>query len=131
MTTEHLSLSLYSRRRKWVELRGSAWPATVLHYNKQAKCSIPNVPCIMCYHMLRTTAAFFFNCQSAVLLKPAEEISAQASVLRLINTHIWMANRRPLDWTPVGLWDHQLLHIATEIVFILSNWTLTPQLIVR
>lgn len=33
--------------------------SVMLHYKKQAKCSMPNAPWIMFYHMLQTTAAFF------------------------------------------------------------------------
>lgn len=59
------------------------------------KCTIANVPWIMCYHMPQSTVAFF-NCSSAVLLKPIEDVSSLVFILRLINAHIFHHQRHTM-----------------------------------
>lgn len=145
----HVRSSQSGQKTAW--LHGSLGHAAILHDNRQSKCSVANVPCIMCHHMLRTTVTYF-NSSSAALLKSEKEISPPRLWFSAPNTRTFgstaahtssnLSNRfwTPVDqinttifslfpWTLVSA-NQQLLLVAMEIFSIAFDWTLRPQLIV-
>lgn len=106
----------------------------------RAKCAVDNVlshaPNYCCFFGLFVSSS----------LKPADNISSLALILRRINTHIGIMLGRPdtHSWTSFFfmlnsitvheifsiLSNHQLHYVAMATVTTVFSWTLTPELIV-
>lgn len=94
--------------------------AIIRHDNCRAERPVSNVPCIMFYHMLQTSAAIF-NC-----LEKCFWFQKKNNFERALHSALF-TRRFYLDFRTER---RRLLLVAMGVVFIVSGWTLTPQLII-
>lgn len=98
--------------------------AIIWHNNWRAGRPVSNVPCIMFYHMLQTSAAIFNCLEKCFWFQKKKNLTGHFE--RALYSALF-TRRFCLDFRTEC---HRLLLVAMGVVFIVCGWTLTPQLII-